>query len=310
MFGKDGLRFFLINDRRHKVNEVFISRKTIVIGLSLTLITVIGMGIFGVSKLTDAWYTTRIKSLQNKNADLVNILDDMQARLEQAEYEVSNLVDQDKALRTYADLPKIDEDIQAMGVGGTVRNHERDYDLLLPSDNELSLSALESNLSSLSREINLQRNSYDQIYDRLRDEVPRIKAIPSILPLHAGYLNDGFGVRTDPFTQRPRFHYGQDFSVRIGTIVKATADGRVVKISSNTGYGKVVVIDHGYGIVTLYAHLNSYKVLKGDFVTRGQVIATTGNTGRSTGPHLHYEVRVNNVPVNPRYYFLVDNLEL
>ena len=310
MFGKEGLRFFLINDHKHRVNEVYITRRVILFGLSLVLLTVIGVGIFGITELTDAWYATRVKSLQNKNADLVNILDDMQTRLEQAEHELTNLIKQDRALRTYADLPKIDEDIQAMGIGGTIRNHERDYDLLLPSDNELTLSSLESNLRALSREINLQRNSYEQIYDRVRDEVPRIKAIPSIMPLHSGYLNDGFGVRMDPFTRKPRFHYGQDFSVRIGTQVKATGDGRVVKISSNTGYGRTIIIDHGYGISTLYAHLNSYKIKKGDFVERGQIIATTGNTGRSTGPHLHYEVRVNNVPVNPRYYFLVDNLEL
>ncbi len=271
---------------------------------------IVTLGSFGVVKLSNTWYTVRVKALQNKNADLVNILDDMQARLNQAEHELSNLVEQDEALRTYADLPKIDEDIQAMGVGGTVRNYERDYDLLLPSDEELTLSSLESNVSALAREINLQRNSYEQIYDRLRDEVPRIKAIPSILPLHTGYLNDGFGVRMDPFTHRLRFHYGQDFSVRIGTRVHATADGRVIKLSANTGYGKTIIIDHGYGITTLYAHLNSYKVKKGDFVKRGQVIAFSGNTGRSTGPHMHYEVRVNNVPVNPRYYFLVDNLEL
>lgn len=310
MFSKDGLRFFLINDRKHRVNEVFISRRAIFIGLTLTALIVLTVGVFGVMQLSDAWYASRVKSLQNKNADLVNILDDMQTRLDQAEHELTTLVEQDRALRTYADLPKIDEDIQAMGVGGTVRNHERSYDLLLPSDNELTLSSIESNLSALSREINLQRNSYEQIYNRLRDEVPRIRAIPSIMPLHSGYMNDGFGVRMDPFTRKPRFHYGQDFSVRIGTQVKATADGKVTKISSNTGYGRTIIIDHGYGITTLFAHLNSFKVKKGDFVKRGQIIATSGNTGRSTGPHLHYEVRVNNVPVNPRYYFLVDNLEL
>ncbi|MCF7797387.1 MAG: M23 family metallopeptidase [Lentisphaeria bacterium] len=310
MINRDGLRFFLINDRKHRVNEVFIPRRTIFISLTLTLLVLLTVGIFGIMRLSDAWYATRVKSLQNKNADLVNILHDMQTRLEQAEHELTSLVEQDKALRTYADLPKIDEDIQAMGVGGTVRNHEREYDALLPSDNELTLSSIESNLSALSREINLQRNSYEQIYNRLRDEVPRIRAIPSIMPLHSGYMNDGFGVRMDPFTRKPRFHYGQDFSVRIGTQVKATADGKVTKISSNTGYGKTIVIDHGYGITTLFAHLNSFKVKKGDYIKRGQIIATSGNTGRSTGPHLHYEVRVNNVPVNPRYYFLVDNLEL
>jgi len=107
-----------------------------------------------------------------------------------------------------------------------------------------------------------------------------------------------------------RPHHGQDFGVLTGTPVYATADGVVKARSGRTGYGNTIILDHGYGVKTFYAHLHQYLVKPGDFVKRGQMIALSGSTGRSTGPHLHYEVRVNNIPVNPRHYFLMGNMEL
>ena len=95
-----------------------------------------------------------------------------------------------------------------------------------------------------------------------------------------------------------------------GTPVYATADGKIISVNGKTGYGNIMIIDHGYGYRTLYAHLSRFKVTEGQTVTRGQLIAVSGNTGRSTGPHLHYEIRLNNVPVNPRNYFFTNNLEL
>jgi len=107
-----------------------------------------------------------------------------------------------------------------------------------------------------------------------------------------------------------RMHHGQDFGVLSGTPVYATADGIVKSRKGSTGYGNTVIIDHGYGIKTIYAHLSRYVAKPGEEVKRGDLIAYSGNTGRSTGPHLHYEVRANNIPINPRHYFLTDNIEL
>jgi murein DD-endopeptidase MepM/ murein hydrolase activator NlpD len=305
----DGFRFFLINDRHNLVNEVFLPKK-LVMGLSglLILIVMASGGVF-YSHFSDTQYDLKVQSLKNQNRELVRIMEDMKVRLDDAEKELTSLVTQDEALRVYADLPPVDEDVRALGTGGSVNDFAKDYDDLLPGT-DIKLNSLEGNLASLGREITLQRNSYEQIYSKLSQDVVRLRKTPSVKPVNLGYLTSPFGTRNDPFTGKRRMHHGQDFGVLTGTPVYATADGVVKSRKGNTGYGKTIILDHGYGLKTIYAHLNRYVVNPGDEVKRGDLIAYSGNTGRSTGPHLHYEVRVNNIPVNPRHYFLTDESEL
>ena len=117
-----------------------------------------------------------------------------------------------------------------------------------------------------------------------------------------GRLGSGFGSRQDPINGEGAFHSGIDIEAPTGTIVRATGDGDVTGTTLGAGYGRQIVLNHGHGIVTLYGHLNAIAVIPGQHVTRGQVIGYVGQTGRATGPHLHYEVRVHNVPVNPHKY--------
>lgn len=124
---------------------------------------------------------------------------------------------------------------------------------------------------------------------------------PSIWPV-LGHITDGFGERLDPFSGEGAFHTGVDVASDYGAPVHATADGIVTIAQNHAGYGRLVVIDHGFGITTWYAHLSSYSAITGTRVKRGEVIGYTGISGRSTGPHVHYEVRVNNAPVNPWRY--------
>ena len=124
---------------------------------------------------------------------------------------------------------------------------------------------------------------------------------PSIMPVN-GRITDGFGERLDPFSGEGAFHTGVDVGADYGAPVSVTADGMVLDAGEHSGYGRVVIVDHGFGITTWYAHLSSYAVIAGTRVKRGEVIGYTGISGRSTGPHVHYEVRVNNAPVNPRHY--------
>jgi murein DD-endopeptidase MepM/ murein hydrolase activator NlpD len=124
---------------------------------------------------------------------------------------------------------------------------------------------------------------------------------PSIWPVE-GRLGSGFGEREDPFNGEGKFHTGVDIEAPYGTPVRATADGNVSGASMGAGYGREVVLDHGHNFLTVYGHLSSIAVLTGQHVVRGQVIGYVGQSGRATGPHLHYEVRVNNVPVNPHKY--------
>ncbi|NQV15392.1 M23 family metallopeptidase [bacterium] len=305
----DGFRFFLINDKKNRVKELFFA-KSLVYGVSSSaLVLVLGLGAFLFSGFSDAQYDLKVQSLKNQNKELVRVMEDMKVRLDDAEIQLTDLVHQDEALRVYADLPSVDDDVRALGTGGSVNNFDPEYIQLMPAT-DLNLNSLEGNLASLGREITLQLNSYEQIYSKLSQDVNRLRKTPSITPVNRGYLTSSFGVRPDPFTHNRRMHHGQDFGVLSGTPVYATADGVVKSRNGKTGYGKTVTIDHGYGIKTVFAHLSIYTVKPGDLIERGDLIAYSGNTGRSTGPHLHYEVRVNNIPVNPRHYFLTDKIEL
>jgi len=124
---------------------------------------------------------------------------------------------------------------------------------------------------------------------------------PSIWPV-LGHITDGFGERLDPFSGEGAFHTGVDVGADYGAPVHATADGVVLDVGQHSGYGRVVILDHGFGITTYYAHLSAYAVVAGTRIKRGEVLGYTGISGRSTGPHVHYEVRVNNAPVNPWRY--------
>ncbi|HEX9045750.1 MAG TPA: M23 family metallopeptidase [Verrucomicrobiae bacterium] len=124
---------------------------------------------------------------------------------------------------------------------------------------------------------------------------------PSIWPV-LGHITDSFGARLDPFSGEGAFHTGVDVGADYGAAVHATADGMVMDAGQHTGYGRVVIVDHGFGLTTWYAHLSAYAVVPGTRVKRGEVIGYTGISGRSTGPHVHYEVRMNNAPVNPWRY--------
>jgi len=124
---------------------------------------------------------------------------------------------------------------------------------------------------------------------------------PSMWPV-MGHITDGFGERLDPFSGEGAFHTGVDVASDYGAPVHATADGIIADAGQHTGYGRVVIVDHGFGLTTWYAHLSAYAVVAGTRVKRGEVIGYTGISGRSTGPHVHYEVRMNNAPVNPWRY--------
>jgi murein DD-endopeptidase MepM/ murein hydrolase activator NlpD len=167
----------------------------------------------------------------------------------------------------------------------------RSVDLVLSriSDTEHEASAIEHDVSRLS--------SY------LEDQQSLLSSTPSRAPAK-GFVSSLFGMRIDPFTGLAQMHAGLDFSANIGARVTATADGVVIFTGTDGAYGKNVKVDHGHGLVTCYGHLSKINVKTGDRVKRGQAIAAVGNTGRSTGPHLHYEVRLNGIPQDPHRFLL------
>lgn len=156
----------------------------------------------------------------------------------------------------------------------------------------------------------VQSKSFDEVFEMARNKDKMLKAIPAIQPVDNKDLkriSSFFGYRIHPIFKRRMFHDGLDFTAAVGTPIYATGDGVVVEAKrARYGYGNKIVVDHGFGYLTVYAHLHGFSVKKGDKVVRGQMIGTVGNTGLSAGPHLHYEVHKNGKKVNPIYYFFKD----
>jgi murein DD-endopeptidase MepM/ murein hydrolase activator NlpD len=195
---------------------------------------------------------------------------------------LNNRVDavEDKS-RKLAEVSGVESETQPRSQGGPAR----------PVDSAAALAALEAKTAKLEREMRM----YESF---LRSN----GTMPSIWPVF-GKLENGVGGRRNPFSGRGyEYHEGQDIDADYGAPVQAAASGRVIIAGWQRGYGKVVYVDHGSGLTTRYGHLSAIDVAVGQTVTQGQTIGLVGSTGRSTGPHLHYEVRINNQPVDPRPY--------
>ena len=174
---------------------------------------------------------------------------------------------------------------------------------LVVEENNNEYALLNIRLDKAISDSKLQRQDGLRVWESLSQRKSLLEATPTIKPTN-GWVTSGFGYRISPYTNTPAFHQGLDIAAPHGTPVRATGSGVVTFTGYDAGYGKLVSIDHGYGILTRYGHNAEIFVVMGQRVKRGDVIATVGNTGRSTGPHLHYEVRLNSIPINPRNYIL------
>jgi murein DD-endopeptidase MepM/ murein hydrolase activator NlpD len=187
---------------------------------------------------------------------------------------------------------------------GPVGNADQDSAIPGPAPAaEANLHALPGKLSSLETEASRQEQSLRELQEYFDDQRSLLASTPSIWPTR-GWVTSDFGTRIDPYTAERKMHQGMDIATPHGQPVFVPSDGTVVFIGTEGGYGKVLVVDHGYGVKTRYGHLSEIHVRLGDRVKRGDKVASVGNTGRSTGPHLHYEVRVNGIPENPRKFIL------
>lgn len=208
----------------------------------------------------------------------------------------------EQKIRIIANIKKPSDHKSLFGVGGSI---PEDIDSQLPMVEEHS--SLMREMHDQTRQLTLasinQEKAFESIYKDLESQRNLLSSTPSIRP-SKGWISSGFGRRKSPFTGRREFHKGLDIANRKGTPIIATADG-IVTFAGKKGFlGKTIKVDHGHGIVTRYGHLQKIIKQRGEAVKRGEVIALMGNTGRSTGPHLHYEVFLNGIPVNPNKYIL------
>ena len=207
--------------------------------------------------------------------------------------------------RTYFEANPIPEEQRKAGFGGVNR-----YKSIEGFDNSQMIIEATKNIDILSKQLYVQSKSLDEIIDLAKDKEELLASIPAIQPVSKEDLTrmaSGFGWRLDPFTKARKRHKGMDFTSPKGTPIYATGNGKVTRADAgSSGFGRHIRIDHGFGYVTLYAHLSKYNVKRGQKVKRGDLIGYVGSTGRSQAPHLHYEVRYNKQQINPINFYYGD----
>ena len=245
-------------------------------------------------------------ALEIENKRTKAILEKQSTQLDLALDVLENIEEKDNGIyRVIFNAEPFPEAQRQMGTGGS--DEYNDLKGLKLSD---KLIENEKKLKRLKKRLYAQSKSFDDVIEMAQEKENMLGAIPAIQPITNKDLTriaSGFGIRIDPHYHTKRMHQGLDFTAKTGTNVLATGNGVVEKIETKMwGYGKSIVINHGYGYKTRYAHLNAFNVKKGQKVTRGQIIGFVGSTGKSTAPHLHYEVEKNGKRVNPVHFFHSD----
>ncbi len=209
----------------------------------------------------------------------------------------------DNIYRTIFEAEPVHSSVRQAGSGGS--NSYRDLEKI---ENSSLVIDVKARLDKIMKKVYVQSTSYDEIINLAKNKEEMLASIPAIQPISNNDLRrtaSGWGFRIHPIYKIRKFHYGMDFTAPTGTEIYATGDGTIEVVeTSKRGYGNKIIINHGFGYRTLYAHMNKFNVRKGQVVKRGDVIGYVGNTGLSTAPHLHYEVSLNGKKVNPvNYYF-------
>jgi len=236
--------------------------------------------------------TTQYEFINNNLKQIELVLDDIQKR-------------DDNIYRTIFEADPIPTSIRKQGFGGVNR-----YKKLSGYSNSDLIINTTKKIDQLTKQLYLQSKSFDEIIELAKNKSEMLASLPAIQPVANKDLKrmaSGYGYRIHPIYKTRKMHYGMDFSAKVGTEIYATGDGIISKVKrSKRGYGNYVKINHGFGYETLYAHMSKYIVKKGQKVKRGEVIGYVGNTGISTAPHLHYEVRKDNKKINPVNFYYND----
>lgn len=300
--GSGNLRLIVLREGQSGLHQIAIRGKTAFYGLIILIIAAPLLFYLGSHLLLETAHAHRVAKLRRDNVALLQLVDKFENRIDKLEREFSTLTQLDKDLRSHADLPAIPDEIRQVGIGGSLAEIRTNMDYLLPSK-DVSLAQITERLDALQRSLKLEQLSYEDIRDAIKGDLARLNSIPSVKPVIRGQYSSGFGVRRHPYTNQYNFHRGQDISVKIGTSVFATADGKVVATRFDENLGLYVKIKHSNGFHTLYGHLREISTQQGEIIKRGTLIGYAGDTGRSTAPHLHYEVRHYNQPQNPNNYY-------
>ena len=299
---------YYYNPETCRYEKIKKSKKGIFLRLSIYSLTVLFSSFILINIYDTYFESPKIVTLKKENQELQTHYEILNKEINVAYKMLDNLEERDdNVYRIIFEAEPIPSTIRQAGIGGINR-----YKELIDGNLERADLIVDNyaKIDELKRKLYIQTKSYDELLDMANNKEELVATIPAIQPVSNKDLKrvaSGFGTRIDPFLKVKRMHYGLDFSVKKGTPIYATADGRVVIIKSSFGgLGKYIYLDHGNGYRTVYGHLNKFNVRKGQKVKRGELIAYSGNSGRSTAPHLHYEVHKNGKKLNPVNFFFND----
>ena len=293
----------ILPDETTRVRKYRVPRNMVRGILVVLSVFILGLGYlvtdyYGVKRMVAELDKLRLEARQQQQqlVTFAKSFDDLQG-------EMTRLRQFDMKLRVMADLDGVVYPEQVMGIGGENPEPFNPLEGELSFQDQTIISSMNKSLGRLKTEVSIQERSFQELVEYLEDQKSLLSSTPSIWPVK-GWLTSTFGYRSSPFTGRREMHKGLDIATRSNTPIIAPADGLVVFAGREGGFGNMIIIDHGYGITTRYGHCSSLEGKLGQKVKRGDIIARVGSTGRSTGPHVHYEVAVNGVSVNPARYIL------
>ena len=291
-FSKANLKYIEIKNFKLKLFTVLVSTSLLFASIFVVFYHFYGSGnnpglTISSLKSENKELKNEIKKIADKYSDLVNDLED-----------ISKL---NAELRVTANLKAISEEEKLLGVGGSADYLSRNLNI-----KDADVRDLLNSVDDIIRSIEFEKIQTQEIANQLKLNEELHKCIPAIKPTVGNYSIHGFGMRRHPILGIRRFHYGIDFNCDTGTPVRAPGDGKVSVVERRAGLGLVVEVDHGFGYRTIYAHLSKAMVKEGENVKRGQQLAKSGNSGLSSGPHLHYEVHHQGIAVDPTDFFFDD----
>ncbi len=264
-----------------------------------------------ISTITLLFFSQNIETpkkylLEKRNLKLIKNFKQINQQLDAASNVLSGIQHRDdNCYRIYSEVNPIPPTIRQAGFGGVNR-----YKKLEGYENSDILIETAKKSDEILKQIYIQSKSFDEVFSIIKRKEKRFECVPAIQPVSYRQLNrisGVFGMRIHPIFKTRKMHYGIDFAAHIGSNIHAPGDGKVILVKhSKNGYGNELIIDHGFGYKTVYAHLHKILVKQGQKIKRGEIVAKVGSTGLSTGPHLHYEVRFNNRPINPANFFVND----
>lgn len=306
---KKTFTFYLLSNTEAPVRQLTVSRKSFraVSLLAILAFSITGAGLYDYVQIRKTVRNTL--ALKVQRTAQIRTIADQRLQLQNFAREIDTLKSRlvalntfEKKIRIIANIEKTGENTGLFGMGGAIPD-DLDPKMLLTEKHNSLIREMHHQANQLDTAASNQETGFESLLKYLETQVDLLASTPSIRPAN-GWVTSKFAHRTSPFTGRREFHNALDIANRTGTPIIAPADGKVTFAGRKWLLGNVVEINHGHGFTTRYSHCKEFKKKKGEKVKRGETIALMGNTGRSTGPHLHYQIHLNGVPVNPEKYII------